>query len=108
MKNNKPIRYKIEITLNGFSNNDKSFHKYIDSLPKYYKRSPTKYERHIKEYLHKNRSARLFDIVNGCRDQGLKISAHYPSSIFFKNLQNLIESGHVTKTDKVYCWNYKE
>lgn len=112
MTSKKIISYKIEVTLNGYSNrkeffNENNFEKYINSLPKYYKRSRSKYENYIKDYLLKNRSARLSDIVNGCQEQELKLKGYNLGSIFYKSLKNLIESGHVTKKDKIYFWNYK-
>lgn len=84
---------------------EKGFDKYINSLPKYYKKHKNKYDNYIKDFLLKNRSSRLADIVKGCHQQGLKFEAHYPSSIY-KTLNNLIKSGYVTKKDKIYFWNY--
>lgn len=89
-----------------FSN--KSFEKYINSLPRYHRIPRSKYEKHIRDFLIRNRSASLADIVRGCEEHGLQLKAHYPSPMFYKSLKNLMADGHVTKRDKVYFWNYNE
>jgi len=96
----------IKISKKFFS--EKNFEKYINSLPKYSKRSPSKYENHIKDYLIKNRSARLFDIVKGCQALGLKLQPNKPNCIFYKTLNKLVQSGKVTKKENIYVWNYNE
>ncbi len=102
INNNDDIKSKYKF----FTENN--FEKYINSLPRYYKKSLSKQENYIKDFLIKNRSARLAEIVKGCQEQGLKLDVNNPSSMFYKCLNNLIESGHITKQDKIYFWNYNE
>ncbi len=87
---------------------ESNFNKHIHSLPKYYNKYQSRAIRYISDYLVKNRSAKLVDIVNGCKEQGYVSKAEDPDSAFYYRLEKLIASGKVTKEDKVYFWNYKE
>lgn len=96
--------YKIHETFSS----KKSFEKYINSLPKYYKRIESETDDYIKDYMMKNRSAGLTDILRGCLEQGMKTKASDPSSIIYKRLKTFIKEGRIDKKDEIYYWNYKE
>lgn len=89
---------------------ESTFDKHIHSLPKYKNKNQyqSKAIKYISDYLIKNNSAKLLDIINGCKEQGYVSKYEEPESTFYHRLQNMIDSGKVTKEDKVYFWNYQE
>lgn len=89
-------------------NHEYNFDKYIDSLPKYNKKREVIALNYIKDYLTKNRSAKLKDIIKGCEEQGFKPTSEDPIPAFYSRLRKLKDAGKVTKKNKVYIWNYQE
>lgn len=87
---------------------ESNFDKHINSLPKYYNKYQSTSIKYISDYLIKNNSAKLIDIINGCKEQGYVSKSEDPDSAFYYRLEKLIASGKVTKEDKIYFWNYKE
>jgi hypothetical protein len=85
---------------------ENNFEKYINSLPKYNKKGEIVALNYIKDYLIKNRSAKLMDIIKGCEEQGFTSKSEDPTPAFYLRLKKLVDTGQVTKKDKVYIWNY--
>lgn len=83
-----------------------NFDKYINSLPKFNKKYEIVAMNYIKDYLIKNRSAKLMDIIRGCQEQGFRSKSEDPTPAFYLRLKKLVDSGKVTRKNKVYIWNY--
>lgn len=82
------------------------FDKYINTLPRYDRKPPSKSLNYIRDFLIKNRSAKMKDIVNGCFEQGFPTKSKKPTPQFYLMLQKLVQCGEVTKKDNIYFWNY--
>jgi hypothetical protein len=87
---------------------DNNFDKYINSLPKFNKKREILALRYIKDYLIKNRSAKLTDIIKGCQEQGFTSKSDDPKPAFYLRLKKLVDSGKVIKKNKIYIWKYTE
>lgn len=87
---------------------ENNFDKYINSLPKYNKKREIIALNYIKDYLIKNRSAKLMDIIKGCEEQGFTSKSEDPTPAFYLRLKKLVDSGKVTKKNKIYVWNYND
>lgn len=85
-----------------------NFEKYINSLPKYNKKYEVVAMNYIKDYLIKNRSAKLMDIIRGCQEQGFRSKSEDPTPAFYLRLKKLVDSGKVIRKNKVYIWKYTE
>lgn len=85
---------------------EENFEHCINSLPNYEYNPPCKSLEYVKNYLIKNRSGRLRDIVHGCSEEGVVSKNRTTTELFNKRLIQLIKSGHVRKEGWVYIWNY--
>ena len=80
---------------------DKHFERYLNSLPKYWNKNEAISVKYIKDYLIKTSSARVRDIVNGCKEQGYKSKSEDPMSSTYMRLKALVDKGKIKKDGKV-------
>lgn len=83
-----------------------NFEKHINSLPLYNDRKPSETLNYVKDYLIKNRKAKLREIIKDYKEQDLELEPC--TATFYLHLKKLIESGHVSKERNIYIWNYNE
>jgi hypothetical protein len=91
-----------------FDKEKEEFDKYLNSFPNYKKTDFTGRMKLMKDFLIRNKTARLSEILQGCREKGFKSKARKDHSALFLTLQKMIKGGYVTKNGMYYTWNYEK